>query len=253
MLRSPLAGGIELKVLQSLIPAALLFVLFVKSGPGDVRAQPAPTTILATVISPDGLNLRSSPTLASSVIQTIPYGSVVTLLSAPTADNWYPISFGTLTGWSLGDYLTLGAADPTTALAAAPLSLGLAASLVLFRQVNPVVNSALPIGSARTPSLGLPAYTATASYYGIDDSASPGRLMACGGPFDPLNPAAASTNDWPCGTHLRISGLDGRSVTVTVTDHGQYPAHWVDLTYAAFARLADHRAGTIQVTVEVLP
>ena len=75
--------------------------------------------------------------------------------------------------------------------------------------------------------------------------------MACGAPFNPMDAGAAATNDWPCGTRLHVTGPDGRSIDVTVTDHGQYPSHWIDLTYAAFGKLADHKIGTMQVTVDL--
>lgn len=95
-------------------------------------------------------------------------------------------------------------------------------------------------------------YAATATYYGVDDTNKLGQMMACGAPFNPMDDSAAATNDWPCGTHLHVTGPDGRSIVVAVVDHGQYPAHWLDLTYAGFGKLADHAAGNIKVTVAVL-
>jgi rare lipoprotein A (peptidoglycan hydrolase) len=96
-------------------------------------------------------------------------------------------------------------------------------------------------------------YVETASYYGVDDGNVPGTMMACGAPFDPFNPHAASTNDFSCGTKLLVSGPDGRQVEVSVTDHGAYRTHWIDLTYAAFALIADHKQGVVQVSVKVEP
>lgn len=232
-------------------------------------AQSASTSTLATVTSPDGLNLRAAATTTSSVLTTIPFASVVTITAAPTSDNWYPISFGSTSGWAKGDYLTAGSVDPAKAQAAPPLSANAGTSTA---SGSSAVSSASPAsGTASaasvTTSSGSTAvatlagadqattgasYSATATYYGIDDATKPGQMMACGAPFNPMDDSSAATNDWPCGTHLRITGPDGRSILVTVADHGQYPAHWLDLTYAGFGKLADHSVGNIKVTVTVL-
>ena len=75
--------------------------------------------------------------------------------------------------------------------------------------------------------------------------------MFCGAPFDPTNIHSAATNDWPCGTKLHVTNASGKSVDVVVADHGAYPQHWIDLTYAGFALLADHSTGEISVTVQL--
>lgn len=224
-----------------------------------MSAQSDTAAALVTVISQDGLNLRSNPNTSSTVLITIPFATVLTLTGAPTADNWYPVSYGSFSGWALGDYLTAGEADPLTAQSAPPLtaaagiSLGLGAAAPAPAAAT-VVSSLSPSGPAMPATLPSgTSYGATASYYGIDDGAVPGQIMACGSPFDPMNAGAVSTNDWPCGTHLRVTGPGGNAIEVVVTDHGQYPSHWFDLTYAAFAKLADHKLGTIHVTVSVVP
>lgn len=88
-----------------------------------------------------------------------------------------------------------------------------------------------------------------ASWYGDEHR---GRLMANGRPFNPDAMTAASWS-YPLGTRVRvISGA--HSVVVTITDRG--PA-WrlvrqgriIDLSRAAFARLADTKVGLIHVFV----
>lgn len=228
-----------LKALHALLPA-FAFCLLTLSAPATTSAQAPAGAASATVIAPDGVNLRAGPTTASPILATIPFASIVALHGPPTPDHWYPIRYGALSGWSLGDFLAAGQLDPLTAQSAPSLTSG----------ATPM---AFSVAAPAPTAVAAPAYSATASYYGIDDAATAGRPMACGGLFDPWDSAAVSTNDWPCGTRLRVTGPDGHSIDVTVTDHGQYPSHWLDLTYAAFARLADHRVGTISVSVQVLP
>lgn len=252
------------------MPVALAVCLLVVA-PSVASAQSSAAP-LATVISQDGLHLRSAPTTSATILTTIPFASVVTLTGSPTPDNWYPITYGNLAGWSLGDYLTSGAVDPAIAQTAPPLSVTAATALgpsaaappsppalsadMLTPPAAPSVSTGaaiVPAGASNNSILPAgPSYSATATYYGVDDSIPAGQLMACGAPFDPMNAQATATNDWPCGTRLRVTAQDGTSIVVTVTDHGEYPAHWLDLTYAAFGQLADHATGRLTVTVTPL-
>lgn len=92
-----------------------------------------------------------------------------------------------------------------------------------------------------------------ASWYGEDHR---GRPMANCKPF---NPDALTCASWffPLGTRLAVSHKD-RTVFVTVTDRG--PAkrlvkqgRIIDLSAAAFKKLADPRKGLIEITVQKLP
>jgi rare lipoprotein A len=93
----------------------------------------------------------------------------------------------------------------------------------------------------------------TASWYG---EAERGKLMANGKPFNPDSLTAASWF-YPLGTRLEVSLRTTRvrrTVTVTVTDRG--PAlqlvkegRLIDLSHAAFARLASPERGLIQVSI----
>jgi hypothetical protein len=215
---------------------------------------------VATVISPEGLNLRSSPATSGNVVQIIPFDGTVSIIGPATADYWYPISYAGVAGWVSGQYLAAGVVNataartapalvpPTLLVASTPTTGGLAASA-----------AAIAGPSAAVPQItnptGIPGatYSETVSYYGIDDKTVTGSMMACGAPFDPYNTHGAATNDFGCGTHLLVTSPDGRQVDVVVMDHGGYTHHWMDLTYAAFGQIADHKQGAIQATLKVLP
>lgn len=93
-----------------------------------------------------------------------------------------------------------------------------------------------------------------ASWYGEDHR---GRLMANGQPFDPDALTCASWF-YPLGTRLSVKRLGSRRVvTVTVTDRG--PARRlvrrgraIDLSKAAFNRLANLDWGLVRVGITVL-
>lgn len=93
-----------------------------------------------------------------------------------------------------------------------------------------------------------------ASWYG---EAHRGRLMANGRKFNPDKLTAASWF-YPLGTRVKVTLANQRkSVLVTVTDRG--PAHRlvregriIDLTHAAFRRLAHPDLGLIPIHVQVV-
>jgi rare lipoprotein A len=91
------------------------------------------------------------------------------------------------------------------------------------------------------------AATCVSSWYG---EAHRGRPTASGVPFDPDALTAASWNH-DFGTRLAVTH-GTHTVVVTVNDRGPARAlnRCVDLSAAAFARLADLDAGLIDVTVE---
>ena len=87
-----------------------------------------------------------------------------------------------------------------------------------------------------------------ATWYG---AAFQGRAMSNGQRFDMWNASTAAANVFPLGTRLRVTRrVTGHSIIVTVTDHGafSYP-DLVDLSYAAFSRLADPTTGVIGIQV----
>lgn len=87
-----------------------------------------------------------------------------------------------------------------------------------------------------------------ASWYGAECAGLP---MANGQPF---NPRALTCASWhhPFGTQLRVANpATGRSVIVTVTDRGPHRRlnRAIDLSQAAFARIADPKLGLVQVRI----
>jgi rare lipoprotein A len=99
-----------------------------------------------------------------------------------------------------------------------------------------------------------PVQHGTASWYG---EAHRGKRMANGKPFDPDELTAASW-PYPLGTRLRVSlrsvGAPSKSVVVTLTDRGPSArllkeGRIIDLSCAAFARLASPQRGLLQVSV----
>ena len=91
-----------------------------------------------------------------------------------------------------------------------------------------------------------------ASWYGEECQ---GRTMANGKPFDCRRFTCAHWN-FAFGTKLRVTcKRTGRSVIAEVCDRG--PARRlhreIDLSKAAFARIADLNEGLIEVSIEVVP
>ena len=104
-----------------------------------------------------------------------------------------------------------------------------------------------------TGLLSLSAWAGTASWYGSECA---GRLMANGKVFKPEALTCAAWK-WPLGTRLQvksITNISTNSVTVTVTDRtDRRLGHNIDLSRAAFARLAELKWGVIVVEVKVIP
>lgn len=78
-----------------------------------------------------------------------------------------------------------------------------------------------------------------------------GQTMYCGGSYDRHDPTIAATTSWPCGTRLRIWRGE-RSVDVVVQDRGALGPYHIDLSEAAFQRIADLAEGHIDVLIEPL-
>lgn len=76
----------------------------------------AGTTLTGTVISDDGLNLRSDATTNSSVIEVLDYNEKVTLLSAQKYNNvWYKVRTSSgKTGYCSGTYLNVTSSSSKT-------------------------------------------------------------------------------------------------------------------------------------------
>ena len=95
--------------------------------------------------------------------------------------------------------------------------------------------------------------TTTASWYGRGDGLA-GKLTASGEVFNPDDMTCAF---WglPFGTRLKVS-VGSRWIIVRVNDRGpnrkKYPDRGIDLSRAAFAKLADPDKGLIRVKIELL-
>jgi rare lipoprotein A len=120
-------------------------------------------------------------------------------------------------------------------------------SLVVSATLLALTISAAPAPTSTTVGL--------ASWYGEEHR---GKPMANGDPFDPDKLTAASWF-YPLGTRVRVSVDDSsspaRSVLVTITDRGPSrrlvrAGRIIDLSRAAFARLAPPESGLVSVIVE---
>jgi rare lipoprotein A len=88
-----------------------------------------------------------------------------------------------------------------------------------------------------------------ASWYG---EGYRGKTMANGQPFNP-DALTCATWDWPLGAVLRIRCVDSlQSVRVTVTDRGpdKRLGRIIDLSRAAFERIANIKVGVVQVEIQ---
>ena len=91
--------------------------------------------------------------------------------------------------------------------------------------------------------------TGDATWYGY---AFHGRVMRNGEIYNMYDPTITASTAYPLGAWLRVTRPDtGATITVRVTDTGAfwYP-HILDLSWAAFSRLANPAEGRILVVVE---
>jgi len=86
------------------------------------------------------------------------------------------------------------------------------------------------------------------SWYGAEFA---GRRTASGEPYD-ASALTCASNRFRLGTRLRVTA-GGRSVVVRVNDRtAEKYADRIDLTPAAFTKLADLKTGLVEATVKVL-
>lgn len=136
-------------------------------------------------------------------------------------------------------------ASPTSTLQEAPSNV----------PQSQVVTAPVPILEEKTvPEEVEPFFIGVASWYSETD-AFINKHTANGEIFDDTKMTCA-TWDFPFRTRLRVTNIDnGRSVTVVVNDRG--PAkrlgRLIDLTRAAFEKIASTRTGIIRVIVDPLP
>lgn len=88
----------------------------------------------------------------------------------------------------------------------------------------------------------------TATHYGSQYMTV--RYTANGERFDKNAMTCAAPSHFKFGTILRVTNkANGKSVDVRVNDRGAFGNRNIDLTYGAFAKIAEHRTGRIQVSV----
>ena len=96
-------------------------------------------------------------------------------------------------------------------------------------------------------SWGAPVFAQSATYY---HPSLAGRTKANGQPYNPRAMTAAS-NNYRLGTRVRVTNRkNGKSVVVTITDRCGNCS--IDLSQAAFQRIAPLRQGRVAVKVTKL-
>ncbi len=79
-----------------------------------------------------------------------------------------------------------------------------------------------------------------------------GNYTYSGEKFD-MNKMTAASNHFPIGTKLKVTNKEnGKSVIVRVNDKGAMSKYTIDLSKAAFKRIADLKTGVIDVKVKVI-
>ena len=192
----------------------------------------------ATVIHPDGLNLRAGPLETADVLTVLPGGAVATVTGRATADGWSLVPAAERTGWASSAYLAVESPPASVAFGPAP------APSATFG-----VPPAAATGSSPTFGASTGGTRVTLTYYhpGFE-----GSRMYCGGVTRADDPTIAATNTWPCGTVLRVC-RSGACITVTVRDKGGMGPNHIDLSAAGFARLGTLADMTVEGTAEVVP
>jgi len=115
----------------------------------------------------------------------------------------------------------------------------------------------LLVAAMITASAHVPPTAGSASWYG---EAHRGKLMANGKKFDP-NKLTAASWFYPLGSKVRVmvkgAGRPARNVVVTITDRGPSKElvrnhRLIDLSHAAFKRIAHPDLGLVRVVIEPL-
>lgn len=76
------------------------------------------------------------------------------------------------------------------------------------------------------------------------------QAVACGGRFNP-HAMTAAHRTYPCGSRVRVTTSNGRSVIVTINDRGPFvKGRIVDLSLAAARQIGMTKSGLTTVTVE---
>jgi len=125
------------------------------------------------------------------------------------------------------------------------------AALVIIACLAPFTAASCPQDSAQEPSANKS--EPQRGYAAFYSNALEGHKTACGGTYSSTQLTAAHRS-LPCGTKLRVTNLrNGKTVRVTVNDHGPASDKFIiDLSYAAARTLNFTKQGTTLVKLEVL-
>lgn len=168
------------------------------------------------------LNLREGPSTSDDIIITLPLGSTVTIVEGTPENGFYKVTTDSGEGYVFGSYLASGATKVKTGTGAT--------------------------GATTTTKTGTGQIeTCKASFY------TEGQKTANGETFN-TNALTAAHKTLKFNTVVRVTNkANGKSVDVRINDRGPFVAgRCIDLSRAAFSRIASTSAGVASVTVEVL-
>jgi len=252
-----------------LLPLALAAVCLLSLPSRETRAAGR-----ARVTPPDGLNLRDAPSTAGRILETLPYNRLVDVMFGPVNGNWYEVSDNGLLGYVRGDYLDFGSLPslqvggdalvvPSDGVhlrggpsLTSPVLATLISGTVVHLTGGPTADGwyavQSPSGAGWVDGQYLQAVQPGSgpvriTWYGHDFD---GGALACGGTYSADDPTIAAALGWPCGTRLHVCA-NGACIDVVVRDRGRMGLGSIDLSLAAFQRLAPAATGTLMGTVSV--
>lgn len=170
------------------------------------------------------LNLREGPSTSDDIIITLPLSSTVTIIDGTPENGFYKVNTDSGEGYVFGSYLASGATKTKTGTGAGSTA-----------------------GATTTKTGTGQIETCKASFY------TEGQKTANGETFN-TNALTAAHKTLKFNTMVRVTNkANGKSVDVRINDRGPFVAgRCIDLSRAAFSRIAATSAGVASVTVEVL-
>lgn len=174
------------------------------------------------------LNLREGPSTKEDIKVTLPLNSTVTIVDGEPENGFYKVDTDEGEGWVFGTYLKSGAKKVKTAPAA---------------DDGDDDDNKPAAGKTGTGQIE----TCKASFY------DEGQKTANGETFNP-NALTAAHKTLKFNTVVRVTNKsNGKTVDVRINDRGPFVAgRCIDLSRAAFAKIAATSAGVASVSVEVL-
>jgi uncharacterized protein YraI len=121
-----------------------------------LAAQPAAADTVATVIPPDGLNLRAAPGTDQASLGVIPGGTRIALTGPVNEAGWYPAVYGGRRGWVRGEFLSV---PGDGALAARPAAVRSPDGLLLRAGPHTTSEPLALMPNGASVTVGMPATT----------------------------------------------------------------------------------------------